>query len=143
TTFGNSYRSFTRIQGRDGTITCNGCEGGYLYTVTKEGGRKEFDEETEPDYTSIPIVASAAENEEVLHVPGAPSPSSQGPDDDDVRHMMNWLTAMSARREPNATVDHGFSHSIACIMATQSYWRGKKLYWDSKNEAILDHSVVA
>ena len=143
TTFGNSYRSFTRIQGRDGTITCNGCEGGYLYTVTKEGGRKEFDEETEPDYTSIPIVASAAEQEEVLHVPGAPSPSSHGPDDDDVTHMMNWLTAMRARREPNATVDHGFSHSIACIMATQSYWSGKKLYWDSKNEAILDNPVVA
>ncbi len=141
TTFGNSYRSFTRIQGRDGTITCNGCEGGYLYTVTKEGGRKEFDEGSEPDYKKIPIVASADEDEKVIQVPGAPSPSSWGPDDDDVHHMMNWLNAMRARKEPNATVDHGFSHSLACIMSAQSYWSGKKLYWNEKTEEIVDQPV--
>jgi predicted dehydrogenase len=136
TTLGNSYRSFTRIMGRDGTIEGRGCEGGYLYTITKEGGRDEFSEETEPDYRSIPIIAPLQEHEEVLHVPGAPSPSSQGPDDDDVVHMMNWLTAMRARKDPNATVDHGFSHSIACIMAAQSYWSGKKLYWNPEKEEI-------
>jgi predicted dehydrogenase len=141
TTFGNSYRSFTRIQGRDGTITCDGCEGGFLYTVTKEGGRNEFDEGSVPDYTKIPIVASAQEDEEVVHVPGAPSPSSWGPDDDDVHHIMNWLTAMQARNEPNATVDHGFSHAIVCIMAAQSYWNGKKLYWDPRNEEILEQPI--
>lgn len=136
TTLGNSYRSFTRIMGRDGTIEGHGCEGGYLYTITKEGGRDEFSEETEPDYRSIPITASPQEHEEVLHVPGAPSPSSQGPNDDDVVHMMNWLTAMRARKDPNANVDHGFSHSIVCIMAAQSYWSGKKLYWNSEKEEI-------
>jgi len=136
TTFGNSYRSFTRIMGRDGTIEGHGCEGGYLYTITKEGGRDEFSEETEPDYRSIPITAPLQEHEEVLHVPGAPSPSSQGPNDDDVVHMMNWLTAMRARKDPNANVDHGFSHSIACIMAAQSYWSGKKLYWNPEKEEI-------
>jgi predicted dehydrogenase len=142
TTFGNSYRSFTRIQGRDGTITANGCEGGFLYTVTREGGRHEYDEETEPDYKTYPIVPSAAEGEEVLHVAGAPTPSSIGPDDDDVQHMMNWLTAMQARKDPNANVDHGFSHSVACIMAAQSYWAGKKLYWNPKAEEIVDSPVA-
>jgi predicted dehydrogenase len=141
TTFGNSYRSFTRIQGRDGTIICNGCEGGFLYTVTKEGGRDEFDEGSEPDYRQIPIVPSPHENEEVLRLAGAPPPSSIGPDDDDVTHIMNWLTAMQARKNPNANVDHGFSHSIVCIMAAQSYWSGKKLYWDNRSEEILDHPV--
>jgi predicted dehydrogenase len=136
TTFGNSYRSFTRIQGRDGTITCEGCEGGYLYTVTKEGGRDEFDEETVPDYRTIPVVASAREGEEIVQVPGAPPPSSRDPDDDDVQHMMNWLTAMQARKEPNATVDHGFSHSIVCIMAAQSYRSGKRLHWNAQTEEI-------
>ena len=40
TTFGNSYRSFTRIQGRDGTITGHGCRrrlSFLVHTVTKEG----------------------------------------------------------------------------------------------------------
>jgi predicted dehydrogenase len=142
TTFGNSYRSFTRIQGRDGTITANGCEGGFLYSVTREGGRHEYDEETEPDYKTFPVTASAAEGEEIVHVPGAPAPSSQGPDDDDVQHMMNWLTAMQARRDPNANVDHGFSHSVACIMAAQSYWSGKKLYWNAKTEEIVDSPIA-
>ena len=142
TTFGNSYRSFTRIQGRDGTITCEGCEGGFLYTVTREGGRNEFDEESEPDYRTIPIASSAQEDEEVVHVPGAPSPSSHGPDDDDVQHMMNWLTAMQARKEPNATVDHGFSHAIVCIMAAQSYWSEKKLHWNPQTEEIVSTAGV-
>jgi hypothetical protein len=28
-----------------------------------------------------------------------------------------------------------------CIMATQSYWTGKRLYWDPRKEQILDHPV--
>jgi hypothetical protein len=31
-----------------------------------------------------------------------------------------------------------FSHSIACIMATQSYWGGKRVYWNPKTEEIQD-----
>lgn len=141
TTFGNSYRSFTRIMGRDGTIVGHGCEGGYLFTITKEGGRNEFSEETEPDYGSVPIIASSQEHEEILRVPGAPKPSSQGPNDDDLGHMMNWLTAMRARKDPNATVDHGFSHSVACIMAAQSYWSEKKLFWNREKEEIEEEKV--
>ena len=41
TTFGNSYRSFSRIQGRDGTIVNYGGEGASLFTVSREGGRYE------------------------------------------------------------------------------------------------------
>jgi hypothetical protein len=54
---------------------------------------------------------------------------------------MNWLHAMQTRSQPNATVDHGFSHSIVCIMAAQSYRTGKKQYWDPHNEKIVDHPV--
>jgi hypothetical protein len=56
--------------------------------------------------------------------------------------MMNWLTAMQARKDPNANVDHGFSHSVACIMAAQSYWAGKKLYWNARTEEIVDSPVA-
>jgi hypothetical protein len=79
--------------------------------------------------------------EEVVHVPGAPAPNSLGPTDDDVDHLMNWFTAMQARKEPNATVDHGFSHAIVCIMAAQSYWTGRKLYWDLGKEEITEQPV--
>jgi predicted dehydrogenase len=140
TTFGNSYRSFSRIMGRDGTIENYGGEGASLFAVTREGGRHQFDPaDSGPVYKDLPIVGPAKDGAEVLHVDGAPPPNSLGPDDDDVGHLTNWLKAMQARTQPNATVDHGFSHSIVCIMAAQSYWSGKRLYWDPKNERILDH----
>ncbi len=142
TIFGNSYRSFSRIHGRDGTIENYGGEGASLFTVTREGGRHEFDPtESGPVYTKTPIVGPAEDREEIVRVPGAPEPNSLGPDDDDVEHLVNWLRAMQNRTQPNATVDHGFSHSLVCIMATQSYWSGRKLYWDPKNEKIVENPV--
>jgi hypothetical protein len=35
-------------------------------------------------------------------------------------------------------VNNGFAQSVACIMAAQSYWTGKKVYWDAKSETISD-----
>src|SRR5207248_2567064 len=60
--------------------------------------------------------------------------------DEDPSHMSNWLDCLRSRKEPNATVRHGFSHSVACIMATRAYWSGKRIYWDPKEETILDHA---
>jgi len=142
TIFGNSYRSFARIQGRDGTIDNFGGEGASLFAVTREGGRKEFDPfDVGPVYSTVPIVGPAADGQEIVRVPGAPAPNSVGPDDDDVTHVVNWLQSMQSRKQPNATVDHGFSHAIVCIMAAQSYWSGRRLYWDPKNEKITDQPV--
>ena len=144
TLFGNSFRSFSRIQGRDGSIENYGGEGASLFFVTKEGGRQEYDPtESGPVYTRVPLTGPAQDNGEVLHVPGAPPPDSLGPDDDDVGHLMNWLNAMRSRTQPNATVDNGFSHSLVCIMAAESYWSGKRLYWDPRSETIIDHPIRA
>jgi predicted dehydrogenase len=142
TIFGNSYRSFARIQGRDGTIDNYGGEGASLFTVTKEGGRSEFDPfDVGPIYSKVPIVGPSGDGEKVVEVANAPAPNSTGPDDDDVTHMLNWLESMQSRKEPNATVDNGFSHSIVCIMAAQSYWTGKRLYWDQQSQKIVDQPV--
>jgi len=140
TTFGNSYRSFSRIQGRDGTIENYGGEGASLFVVSKEGGRQEVEpSEDGPVYNSVPLVAPAKEGAEVVRVPNAPAPNSLGPDDDSVVHLVNWLQAIRDRKEPNATVDHGFSHSIVCVMAAQAYWSGKKQYWNRATETIQDY----
>jgi len=138
TTFGNSYRSFSRIQGRDGTIENYGGEGASLFSVTREGGRHELDQ---PVSARLPIEGPATDGEQTVRVAGAPPANTQGPDDDDADHLMNWLRSMQSRTQPNATVDHGFSHSIVCIMAAQSYWSGKRLYWDPSNEQIVDHPL--
>jgi len=137
TTFGNSYRSFSRIQGRDGTIVNHGGEGASLFVVSKEGGREEYDGHN-PLYKNIPLVAPLDDDEAVVRVPGAPPPDTDGPDDVDAPHLLNWVEAMRSRKQPVSTVDHGFSHSVVCIMAAQSYWSGKKLYWDPQKEEIGD-----
>ena len=143
TTFGNSYRGFSRIQGRDGTIENRGGEGASLFSVTREGGREEFDPfDSGPVYTKLPLVGPAKDAEEIIHVHGALPPNSLGPDDDDVDHLVNWLQSMQSRNQPNATVDHGFSHSLVCIMATQSYWTGRKQYWDQRKQEIVDHPIA-
>ena len=140
TVFGNSFRSFSRIQGRDGTIANYGGEGASLFTVSKEGGRDEYSGSVERD--RLPIIGPVGDNEEVVQVAGAEPPNTRGPGDDSVVHVMNWLTAMQSRKQPNANVDHGFSHSVVTIMAAQSYWSGKKLYWNPQTEEIVDQPVA-
>jgi predicted dehydrogenase len=142
TTFGNSYRSFSRLQGRDGTIENFGGEGASLFITSREGSRQEYDPvESGPVYTKVPLEPPSRDGQVTVHVPGAPPPDSLGPGDDNVEHLMNWLRAMQARKEPNATVDHGFSHSVVCIMAAQSYLNGTRLYWDPKREEITNQPV--
>ena len=140
TVFGNSFRSFSRIQGRDGTIANYGGEGASLFTVSKEGGRSEFDRSVESK--GVPIVSPIMDWESVVRVPGAEPPDSWSPDDDSVVHVMNWLNSIRSRNQPNANVDHGFSASIVTIMAAQSYWSGKKLYWNPKTEEIEDSPLA-
>ena len=110
-------------------------------SAKKAAGHEIDTADTEPTYTKLPLVAPAYDHEEVIQVPGAPAGTSLGTDDDDPEHMFTWLKAMRSRTEPAATVDHGFSHSIVCIMAAQSYWSGKRLYWDPKKEEILEQPV--
>jgi len=132
TTFGNSYRPFSRIQGTKGTIVNYGGEGASLFVVTGEG------QERDPQsYDAPPGNGPAADKAEIVRVDGKPA-NTDGPDDDDPLHVSNWLRAMQDRRQPNANVDHGFSHAVACIMAAEAYWSGKRVYWDAEKEEIVD-----
>jgi predicted dehydrogenase len=140
TTFGNSYRSFSRIQGRDGTIANYGGEGASLFAVSKEGGRDEYSGSVLVN--KLPDVGPRRDHEEIVTVAGAEPPDSQGPGDDSVVHVTNWLKAMQSRNQPNANVDHGFSHAVVIIMAAQSYWSGKKLYWNPQTEEIVDQPIT-
>jgi hypothetical protein len=49
---------------------------------------------------------------------------------------------MRSGKSPNATVHDGFAHSVACIMAAESYWSGKKVYWDPSTEMIVDQALA-
>lgn len=51
-------------------------------------------------------------------------------------HMRNWLECIRTRQKPNATVEHGYQHSIACIMAAQALWEGKRVTFDPVKQKL-------
>ena len=129
TSFGNDAPSFTRIMGKNATLINHGGEGSPRWQMVEEKGNHEDD----------PTVDSRRAVKDVtLGDDKSLPPTFIG--DEDPSHMTNWLDCLRSRKQPNATVHHGYAHSVACIMAAQSYWSGKKLYWDPRAEAILDHA---
>ena len=66
-----------------------------------------------------------------------------GIDDLTLGHMANWFECMRSRQQPHCTVREGFTHSVACMMATEAYWSGRKQYWDTATETFSDRGPVA
>jgi predicted dehydrogenase len=127
TSFGNDSPSFTRYMGKKCTLAAIGGEGSPRYEWTEEKGVHEDD----------PGVYEKRKHE-YLQLPGDKALPAEGIGDEDLSHMKNWFECLRSRQQPHATVDHGFGHSVACIMAAHSYWQGKRLYWDAKDEQIVD-----
>lgn len=128
TSFGNDSDSFTRIMGKDATLVNIGGEGSPRWKWVEEKGTREDN----------PFIQRAEKN---IKLPGSDAVPPAFIGDKDLSHMTNWIECLRSRRQPNATVQHGFAHSVAVIMAARAYREGRKLYWDPKKEAILDHPV--
>jgi predicted dehydrogenase len=132
TSFGNDAPSFTRIMGAKGTLLNTGGEGSPRWQFVNEKGNHEDDFDVDKKRSVKDIL-----------LPGDKDLPPAGMGDEDLSHLTNWFDCLRSRRQPNATVQHGFSHSVACTMATNSYWSGKKLYWDMVSEEIVENSSRA
>jgi predicted dehydrogenase len=127
TSFGNDAPSFTRYMGKKATLINVGGEGSPRYQVVEEKGTHEDDSDIDQKRQS-----------KFLSLPGETGLPPMGIDDLTTEHMANWFECMRSRKQPNATVHAGFAHSVACMMATESYWTGKKIFWDAKSETFSD-----
>jgi predicted dehydrogenase len=127
TSFGNDSDSFTRIMGKSATLVNVGGEGSPRWKWVEEKGTHE----------SNPDVKRA---EKYVTLPGSDEVPPTSISDDDLSHMTNWIECLRSRKPPNATVRHGFAHSVACIMAARAYREGRKLFWDARTEEIVDHA---
>ena len=126
TSFGNDCDSFSRIMGKKATLVNIGGEGSPRWKVVDEKGNHEDN----------PTIERA---ERWVTLPGDNKPGPINIGDEDLSHMSNWFACMrSGNKKTNATVDNGFLHAVAVIMAAQSYWQGKRLYYDSAAEQILE-----
>src|SRR6202162_365164 len=127
TSFGNDAPSFTRYMGKKASLINDGGEGSPRYRVVEEKGTHEDDADIDEKRKST-----------YVQLPGETKLPPMGIDDLTTEHMANWFESMRSRQQPHATVHEGFAHSVACIMAAQSYWLGKKVFWDAKTEKISD-----
>ena len=57
-----------------------------------------------------------------------------------LHHMANWLDAVLRRDRGTlyAPVEAGYGHSIACIMATDALWSGRRKIFDPETKQIQD-----
>lgn len=63
-------------------------------------------------------------------------PGIQIPEVESTPHMKNWFECMRTRKQPNATIDDGYNHAVACIMADEAYVHGKRMVYDPARRAI-------
>ena len=52
-------------------------------------------------------------------------------------HVRNWMECIRSRKQPNAPVEAGYSHSIACIMTTAAVHTGLKATFDEKTQEVM------
>ncbi len=52
-------------------------------------------------------------------------------------HMRNWMECVRSRKEPNAPVEAGYSHAIACIMANAAIQTGMKSIFDEATQEVM------
>jgi predicted dehydrogenase len=128
TSFGNDAPSFTRYMGKNASLINDGGEGSPRYQVIEEKGTHEDDADIDQKRAAKYVM-----------LPGETKLPPLGIDDLSLEHMANWFECMRSRQQPHASVHEGFSHSVACTMAAQSYWTGKKVFWDAKSEMIVDN----
>jgi predicted dehydrogenase len=148
TSFGNDSDSSTRFMGKDATLINVGGEGSRRWKVVEEKGtheRNPFVRRSEkyisPGRDKLQDVAWSHRllNAAVEKTYG-PLPFTL---DTNPSHMRNWFECLRSRKQPNASVEAGFAHSVAVIMAARAQKEGKKLYWDPVAEEILDHPPAA
>jgi predicted dehydrogenase len=129
TSFGNDSDSFSRYMGKKATLVNIGGEGSPRWKMVEEKGT----------YEDNPHVKRA---EKFVTLPGDDKVPPTYISDNVTFHMSNWFDCLRTRKQPNATVNDGYAHSVAVIMAARSYREGKKLYWDPKTESILDRPAA-
>lgn len=147
TSFGNDSDSFTRLMGTKGTLINIGGEGSQRWKLVEEKGTHEANPFVHRSEKLITLSESARKqmtwsqrmlNGTLEKSYGAMPFSS----DSNPAHMKNWFECMRSRKDPNASVENGYAHSVAVIMAARAQREGKKLYWDPKAELIRDTPPV-
>jgi len=53
-------------------------------------------------------------------------------------HFLDWLQCLRSRGTPNASIDAGYQHAVACLMAVRSFDSGKRTIYDAEKREIRE-----
>jgi hypothetical protein len=52
-------------------------------------------------------------------------------------HIRNWMECIRSRKQPNAPVEAGYSHSLATIMTNAAVHTGAKVTFDENSQEVM------
>lgn len=100
--------------------------------VSSEGGlQKHFAEEMHMAPNLLPDMDLVKEAVKVV------ASANTGGDALTSAHMRNWMECVRSRKQPNASVEAGYSHSIANIMTNAAVHTGEKAHFDEKTQQVI------
>lgn len=63
--------------------------------------------------------------------------ANTGADPQTSANMLNWMECVRSRKTPNASIDAGYSHSVALCMCIAAMQTGAKVTFDDKTEQVV------
>ena len=51
-------------------------------------------------------------------------------------HFLDWLQCLRTRKTPNASIDAGYQHGVAVIIAMRSFDAGQRMVYDAEKREI-------
>jgi len=99
---------------------------GNSYKIYGDQGVLKLDNLKAPVYTA----EGGSKNKGVIKGVNEVEPIDQ-PD-----HFLNWLQCLRSRQQPQAPIEAGYQHAIACLMAVESFDSGRRVTYDPQKRAI-------
>jgi predicted dehydrogenase len=63
--------------------------------------------------------------------------ANTGVDGHSLAHMRNWVSCLRSRKQPNAPVEAGYQHAIACCMANAAARTGERVTFNESTQEVL------
>lgn len=73
----------------------------------------------------------------VEHVEAASTAANTGADNQTGANMRNWMECVRSRKTPNASIEAGYSHSVALCMNVAAIQTGLKVTFDDKTQQVM------
>jgi predicted dehydrogenase len=104
-------------------------------TVTSTGGltaKSAAEMKMQPNLLE-PISLASAAGADTMNTDATP----KGGDPQTTANMRNWMECVRSRKTPNASIEAGYSHSIALCMNVAAIQTGQKVTFDDKTQQVM------